>query len=43
MSDVLPCSESYNCIEYDKKGTKQCEQCEYSTPKKSMFKPKKKN
>jgi len=41
MSEVIPCDISYKCIEYDKKGTKQCEQCENSKLKKSFFKPKK--
>jgi len=40
MSDVLMCNEWHKCKEYDKDGIKKCEKCEYSTSKKSMFKPK---
>ena len=41
MGKVNPCDSSYLCKEYAEKGIKICEQCENSTPKKSLFKPKK--
>lgn len=39
---VNSCGSSYLCKEYAEKGSKICEKCEHSTPKKSLFKPKNK-
>lgn len=38
---VNPCDYSYRCKEYAEEGSKKCEMCEDSIPKRSLFKPKK--
>ena len=41
--EIMACNHSFECIEYAEGGIDKCKECECSIPKKSLFKPKKKN
>ena len=43
MSEINTCINWFECKEYAKEGIKKCKKCEHGIPKKSLFKPKKKN
>jgi len=42
-TEIMMCTNWFECIEYAKNGIGKCKKCEHSRPKKSLFEPKKKN